>query len=200
MPTPTKGARLGGSPAHERLMLANLATALFEHGKITTTEAKAKRLRPLAERLITHAKRGDLHARRRVLAVIRDKGVVHELFAEIGPRYANRPGGYTRISKLGPRKGDAAPMAVIELVEPLAEAVVAEATGATKRAAKEKAAKAPTVAKAAESDVVTEAPLADVDAVEAEVSDAVEAEPTEVVETDAPEAAEDAVEETEDKA
>jgi large subunit ribosomal protein L17 len=200
MPTPTKGARLGGSPAHERLMLANLATALFEHGKITTTEAKAKRLRPLAERLITHAKRGDLHARRRVLAVIRDKGVVHELFAEIGPRYANRPGGYTRISKLGPRKGDAAPMAVIELVEPLAEAVVAEATGATKRAAKEKAAKAPKVAKAAESDVVTEAPLADVDAVEAEVSDAVEAEPTEVVETDAPEAAEDAVEETEDKA
>ena len=143
MPTPTKGARLGGSPAHERLMLANLATALFEHGKITTTDAKAKRVRPLAERLITHAKRGDLHARRRVLAVIRDKDVVHELFAEIGPRYATRPGGYTRITKIGPRKGDNAPMAVIELVEPLAEAVVAEATGATKRAAKEKAAAAP---------------------------------------------------------
>jgi len=141
MPTPTKGARLGGSPAHERLMLANLATALFEHGKITTTEAKAKRLRPLAERLITHAKRGDLHARRRVLAVIRDKGVVHELFAEIGPRYATRPGGYTRITKVGPRKGDNAPMAVIELVEPLAEAVVAEATAAAKRSAKERAAK-----------------------------------------------------------
>ena len=120
MPTPTKGPRLGGGPAHERLMLANLATALFEHGKITTTEAKAKRLRPYAERLITHAKRGDLAARRRVLAVIHDKGVVHELFAEIGPRYANRPGGYTRITKIGPRKGDNAPMAVIELVEPLA--------------------------------------------------------------------------------
>ena len=146
MPTPTKGPRLGGSPAHERIMLANLATALFEHGKITTTEAKAKRLRPLAERLITHAKRGDLHARRRVLAVIRDKGVVHELFAEIGPRYATRPGGYTRITKIGPRKGDNAPMAVIELVEALAEAVVAEATGATKRAAKEKAATAPAAA------------------------------------------------------
>jgi large subunit ribosomal protein L17 len=120
------------------LILANLATALFEHGKITTTEAKAKRVRPLAERMITLAKRGDLHARRRVLAVIRDKGVVHELFTEIGPRYATRPGGYTRITKIGPRKGDAAPMAVIELVEPLTEAVVAEATAAAKRAAKDK--------------------------------------------------------------
>jgi large subunit ribosomal protein L17 len=119
MPTPTKGARLGGGPAHERLMLANLATALFEHGKITTTEAKAKRLRPLAERLITFAKRGDLHARRRVMTVVRDKSVVHELFTEIGPRYENRPGGYTRITKVGPRKGDNAPMAVIELVEAL---------------------------------------------------------------------------------
>lgn len=138
MPTPTKGARLGGGPAHERLMLANLATALFEHGKITTTQAKAKRLRPLAERLITFAKRGDLHARRRVLMVVRDKGVVHTLFEEIGPRYENRPGGYTRIVKIGPRKGDNAPMAVIELVEPLAEAVVAEATAAAKRAAKDK--------------------------------------------------------------
>ena len=119
MPTPTKGPRLGGGPAHERLMLANLATALFEHGRITTTEAKAKRLRPLAERLITFAKRGDLHARRRVLTVVRDKGVVHELFTEIGPRYENRHGGYTRITKVGPRKGDNAPMAVIELVEAL---------------------------------------------------------------------------------
>jgi len=141
MPTPTKGPRLGGGPAHERLMLANLATALFEHGRITTTEAKAKRLRPLAERLITFAKRGDLHARRRVLTVVRDKSVVHTLFTEIGPNYAGRPGGYTRITKIGPRKGDNAPMAVIELVEPMAEQVVAEATGATKRAAKEKATK-----------------------------------------------------------
>lgn len=138
MPTPTKGARLGGGPAHERLMLANLATALFEHGKITTTEAKAKRLRPLAERLITFAKRGDLAARRRVMTVVRDKTVVHMLFTEIGPQYAGRPGGYTRITKIGARKGDNAPMAVIELVEPMAEQVVAEATGAAKRAAKER--------------------------------------------------------------
>lgn len=121
MPTPAKGARLGGSPAHERLMLANLATALFEHGRIKTTEAKAKRLRPYAERLVTFAKRGDLHARRRVLTVIRDKGVVHTLFTEIGPRFATRPGGYTRITKIGPRKGDNAPMAVIELVESMPE-------------------------------------------------------------------------------
>ena len=141
MPTPTKGPRLGGSPAHERLILANLATALFEHGRITTTEAKAKRLRPLAERLITFAKRGDLAARRRVMTVVRDKGVVHVLFAEIGPRYQTRQGGYTRILKLGPRKGDNAPMALIELGEPLPEQAVAEATAATKRAAKEKAAK-----------------------------------------------------------
>ena len=142
MPTPTKGPRLGGGPAHERLMLANLATALFEHGRITTTEAKAKRLRPLAERLITFAKRGDLHARRRALTVVRDKGVIHTLFTEIGPRYATRQGGYTRITKIGPRKGDNAPMVVIELVEALAEQVVAEATGATTRAVKESAAKA----------------------------------------------------------
>jgi large subunit ribosomal protein L17 len=117
MPTPTKGARLGGSPAHQRLMLANLATSLFEHGRITTTEAKARRLRPFAERLITKAKRGDLHNRRLVLRTIQDKTVVHELFTEIAPRYASRPGGYLRITKVGPRKGDNAPMAVIELVE-----------------------------------------------------------------------------------
>ena len=153
MPSPTKGPRLGGGPAHERLMLANLATALFEHGKITTTEAKAKRLRPLAERLITHAKRGDLPARRRVLAVIRDKGIVHELFAEIGPRYATRPGGYTRITKIGPRKGDNAPMAVIELVEPLTEAVIAEATGATRRSVKEQATKAAAAAPVVQDEV-----------------------------------------------
>jgi large subunit ribosomal protein L17 len=129
MPTPTKGPRLGGSPSHERLILANLATALFEHGRITTTEAKAKRLRPLAERLVTFAKRGDIHARRQVLTVVRDKSVVHTLFAEIGPGFAARPGGYTRITKLGPRKGDNAPMAVIELVEfrTVAQEAVAEA-------------------------------------------------------------------------
>lgn len=136
MPTPAKGARMGGSPAHERLMLANLATALFEHGSITTTEHKARRLRPYAERLITKAKRGDLHARRQVAALIKDKSVVHVLFTEIGPRYENRHGGYTRITKIGPRKGDNAPMAVIELVEPLAEQTVAAAEAATKRAAK----------------------------------------------------------------
>lgn len=138
MPQPSKGKRMGGSPSHERLILANLATALFEHGRITTTEARARRLRPVAERLITISKKGDLHARRRVLTVIRSKDVVHTLFAEIAPRYENREGGYTRITKIGPRKGDAAPMAVIELVEPMTEAVVAEATAAAKRAAKEK--------------------------------------------------------------
>ncbi|MPZ65179.1 MAG: 50S ribosomal protein L17 [Pseudonocardiaceae bacterium] len=116
MPTPTKGARLGGSPTHQRLMLANLATALFEHGRITTTEAKAKRLRPFAERLISKARKADLHNRREVMKVIRDKDVVHKLFAEIGPHFVGRPGGYTRIVKTMPRKGDNAPMAVIELV------------------------------------------------------------------------------------
>jgi len=121
MPTPTKGHRLGGSPAHQRHMLANLATALFEHGKITTTEARARRLRPLAERLITFAKRGDLHARRQVLTVVTDKSVVHTLFAEIGPSFASRDGGYTRITKVGPRKGDNAALAVIELVREEAE-------------------------------------------------------------------------------
>jgi len=135
MPSPAKGARMGGSPAHERLMLANLATALFEHGSITTTEHKAKRLRPYAERLVTKAKRGDLHARRQVMSLIKDKYVVHVLFTEIGPRYENRHGGYTRITKLGPRKGDNAPMAVIELVEPLAEQTVQAAEAATRRAA-----------------------------------------------------------------
>jgi large subunit ribosomal protein L17 len=121
MPTPTKGHRLGGSPAHQRHMMANLATALFEHGKITTTEARARRLRPLAERLITFAKRGDLHARRQVLTVVTDKTVVHTLFAEIGPSFASRDGGYTRITKVGPRKGDNAALAVIELVREEAE-------------------------------------------------------------------------------
>ncbi|MFE7975416.1 50S ribosomal protein L17 [Streptomyces shenzhenensis] len=139
MPKPTKGARLGGSAAHEKLLLANLAKSLFEHGRITTTEAKARRLRPYAERLITKAKRGDLHNRRQVLQVITDKGIVHTLFTEIGPRYENRPGGYTRITKIGNRRGDNAPMAVIELVEALtvAQQATGEAEAATKRAVKE---------------------------------------------------------------
>ncbi|CAL9295118.1 50S ribosomal protein L17 [Streptomyces pseudogriseolus] len=139
MPRPTKGARLGGSAAHEKLMLANLAKALFEHGRITTTEAKARKLRPYAERLVTKAKKGDLHNRRQVLQVITDKSIVHTLFTEIGPRYENRPGGYTRITKIGNRRGDNAPMAVIELVEALTvqQAAVGEAEAATKRSAKD---------------------------------------------------------------
>jgi len=159
MPTPTKGPRLGGGPAHERLILANLASSLFEHDSITTTEAKAKRLRPLAERLVTFAKRGDLHARRRVLSVISDKGVVHRLFTEIAPDMAERPGGYTRITKIGARKGDNAPMAVIELVrEPMAKkATVKEAEAATKRSAKQAEAKqAAAETKAAEDDAKVE--------------------------------------------
>src|SRR4051794_4819146 len=173
MPTPTKGPRLGGGPAHERLMLANLATSLFEHGRITTTEAKAKRLRPLAERLITFAKRGDLHARRRVLSVVRDKDVVHTLFAEIGPGFAERAGGYTRITKVGPRKGDNAPMAVIELVEvrTVAQEAVAEAeqargsrfarrrrpTGATAESAADLASESPTAAAVADEAAAADA-------------------------------------------
>jgi large subunit ribosomal protein L17 len=159
MPTPTKGPRLGGGPAHERLILANLATSLFEHDSITTTEAKAKRLRPLAERLVTFAKRGDLSARRRVMTVVRDKGVVHRLFVEIAPDMAERNGGYTRITKIGARKGDNAPMAVIELVrEPVAKkATVKEAEAATKRAAKDKKeAEAEVEAPAAEAEETTE--------------------------------------------
>ena len=151
MPTPTKGPRLGGSPAHERLMLANLATSLFQHGKIQTTETKAKRLRPLAEQLITKAKRGDLHARRRVLTVVRDKDVVYALFDEIAPRYANRAGGYTRIVKTGPRKGDAAPMAIIELVEELVE-VAAAGQGTAKKAARKAAQQDKVAALAGEAD------------------------------------------------
>jgi large subunit ribosomal protein L17 len=140
MPQPTKGPRLGGSPAHERLILANLATSLFRHGRITTTETKAKRLRPFAEQLITKAKRGDLHARRQVLTVVRDRDVSTALFDEIGPRYANRPGGYTRIVKTWPRRGDSAPMAIIELVEPMAErAARSGAHRPTRKAAKEEA-------------------------------------------------------------
>ncbi|MDT0214330.1 50S ribosomal protein L17 [Rothia sp. ARF10] len=184
MPTPTKGPRLGGGPAHERLILANLVTSLFEHDSITTTESKAKRLRPLAERLITFAKRGDLHARRRVMTVVRDKGVVHRLFVEVAPDMAERQGGYTRITKIGPRKGDNAPMAVIELVrEPVAKkATVKEAEGATKRAAKES--KAADEAKAADAEA-TDEPTVDETSTEASESEATQAEATQAEATDA---------------
>ncbi|MEU7899513.1 50S ribosomal protein L17 [Nonomuraea sp. NPDC049152] len=153
MPKPTKGARLGGSPAHERLILANLATDLFRHGRITTTVTKAKRVRPLAERLITKAKKGDIHNRRQVLTVVKDKGVVHHLFTEIAVTFAERPGGYTRITKIGNRKGDNAPMAVIELVT---EELKQVTTGRTAPAA----AAAPAAAEAVEEVVeeTTEAP------------------------------------------
>jgi large subunit ribosomal protein L17 len=139
MPTPKKGPRLGGSPAHERMILSNLATSLFEHGSITTTQAKAKRLQPLAETLITKAKRGDLAARRQVMRTVRDKTVVHVLFTEIGERFADRPGGYTRITKLGPRKGDNAPMVVIELVESMADSKKKAKKSATKKSTAKKA-------------------------------------------------------------
>ena len=159
MPTPTKGHRLGGSPAHERHILANLATALFQHGRITTTEAKARRLRPVAERLITFAKRGDLHARRHVLTVVTDKGVVHQLFTEIAPEFSERDGGYTRITKIGPRKGDNAAMAVIELVR--GEPVAAKPRRRTRRAAPEAPAAATAAAAAvAEADAEAEADAA----------------------------------------
>jgi large subunit ribosomal protein L17 len=210
MPTPTKGPRLGGSPAHERLMLANLATALFEHGRITTTVTKAKRLSPLADRLITFAKRGDIHARRQVLTVVRDKSVVHTLFAEIGPGFADRQGGYTRITKLGPRKGDNAPMAQIELVEfrTVAQEAVAEAeaargtrfarrrrpTGATAEAAAELAAESETAANvvaetaaADEAEGVVETEAVDAEAAETEVAEPA-AEAAETAEAEAPEA------------
>jgi large subunit ribosomal protein L17 len=192
MPSPTKGPRLGGSPAHERLMLANLATALFEHGRITTTEAKAKRVRPLAERLITFAKRGDLASRRRVMTVIRDKGVVHELFTEIAPLYDNRQGGYTRITKIGPRKGDNAPMAVIELVERLDE------SKRKTRAAKPKKEAAPAPAPAEET--VADETVTEETAVDEETS-ADEADVPEATESSAPEAEEsDASDEATDEA
>jgi large subunit ribosomal protein L17 len=151
---------MGGSAAHERLMLSNLATQLFQHGAITTTEARARRLRPVAERLITKARIGDLHNRRLVMKTIKDKSVAHVLLTEIGPRFVNRPGGYTRITKLGPRKGDNAPMALIELMEALtvAQTAVGEAEGATKRAVKETAAKkaAPAAPKAEETPAAEE--------------------------------------------
>jgi large subunit ribosomal protein L17 len=150
MPAPAKGRRPGGSPARQRYMLANLATALFEHGKITTTEARARRLRPLAERLITYAKRGDLHARRQVLTVVTDKGVVHALFTEIGPSFSARDGGYTRITKIGSRKGDNAALAVIELIREEAEAKPRRRRARRAQAAAERPAPAAAVASAAE--------------------------------------------------
>jgi large subunit ribosomal protein L17 len=165
MPTPKKGARLGSGPAHQKLILSNLATSLFEHGRITTTEAKARVLRPYAERLITKAKKGDLHNRRQVLRVIRDKGVVHALFEEIAPRYAERPGGYTRITKLGPRKGDNAPMAVIELVT--------EEYVAKPKARKEQAAPAATPAEDTAPAAENEAPAEETTS-EADVENAAE--------------------------
>ncbi|MEW2499355.1 50S ribosomal protein L17 [Amycolatopsis sp. CA-161197] len=158
MPTPTKGARLGGSSAHERLILANLATQLFEHGKITTTEAKARRVRPLAEKLITKAKRGDLHNRRQVQKVVRDKDVVHKLFAEIGPHFAERAGGYTRITKTMPRKGDNAAMAVIELVAEKTVTSEAERARKTKFAKDEKPAETAVVEETTADEAVAEAP------------------------------------------
>jgi len=184
MPTPKKGARLGGSPAHQRLIISNLATALFEHGRITTTEAKARVLRPHAEKLITKAKKGDLHNRREVLKTIRDKSVVHTLFTEIAPTFAERPGGYTRITKIGPRKGDNAPMAVIELVT---EAYQPKAPS-TKKKTEKAAAPAPVVEETpAEETVVDEAEAPEAEVVEAEVEETPEAAETE----EAPEAAAD---------
>lgn len=186
MPKPTKGPRLGGGPAHERLLLANLAAALFTHESIQTTETKAKRLRPLAERLITFAKRGDLHARRRVLGIISDKGVVHKLFTEIAPQVEDREGGYTRITKTGYRKGDNAPMAVIELVlEPVVKKPSAKKAAAAKAAA-EKPAKA---AKPAAEEAPAEETAAETEAAEAEVVEEAPAEET--VAEEAPEAAAD---------
>jgi large subunit ribosomal protein L17 len=152
MPTPKKGARLGGGPAHQKLMVSNLATALFEHGRITTTEARARVLRPVAEKLITKAKRGDLHNRREVLKTIRDKSVVHTLFTEIAPTFSERPGGYTRITKIGPRKGDNAPMAVIELVTEKYDPKPARA----KKAEPKKATPAPAAEEVEETEVPTE--------------------------------------------
>ena len=181
MPTPTKGHRMGGSAAHQRHILANLATALFQHGRITTTEAKAKRLRPVAERLITFAKRGDMHARRHVLTVVTDKGVVHQLFTEIAPEFSERDGGYTRITKIGPRKGDNAAMAVIELVR--GEPVAAKPRRRTRRPEPARAA-APAAAEASaetddavqasaatEAEDVTDEAAIDDDAAEADADD-----------------------------
>ncbi|WP_244929930.1 50S ribosomal protein L17 [Nocardioides sp. W7] len=184
MPKPTKGPRLGGSPAHQRLILANLATQLFEHGRITTTEAKARALRPHAEKLITKAKKGDLHNRREVLKTIRDKGVVHVLFTEIAPTFSERPGGYTRITKIGPRKGDNAPMAVIELVtEAYSPKAPQTKTAAPAPAAVEEA--------PAEETVAEDAPTALTEEASPEESVIAEETPVEGTEVEAPEAEDD---------
>jgi large subunit ribosomal protein L17 len=177
MPAPTKGARLGGSPAHQRLIMANLATQLFEHRRIVTTEAKAKRLRPLAEKLITKAKRGDIHSRRLVLMTVRDKGVVHTLFTEIAPSLADREGGYTRITKVGPRKGDNAPMALIELVQESVEdsrKANAKVAAPAKKAPAKRAAKSSSAASAAPT-----APVAPAAPVAADVEPEAEESPAE---------------------
>jgi large subunit ribosomal protein L17 len=205
MPTPTKGRRLGGSSAHQRHIMANLATALFEHGKITTTEAKARRLRPYAERLITFAKRGDLHARRQVLTVVTDRGVVHTLFSEIGPRFATREGGYTRITKIGPRKGDNAPLAVIELVEEEAAATSSRRrrprrAPAPARQARSKAdAEAATAESAAADEAVDQAEDTEAADVEADDTEAEDVEAQDAVTEDSaaePEEADDDAEDT----
>jgi large subunit ribosomal protein L17 len=202
MPTPKKGARLGGSPAHQRLILSNLATALFEHGRITTTEAKARVLRPVAEKLITKAKKAELgtvqslHNRREVLKTIRDKSVVHALFTEIAPTFAERPGGYTRITKIGPRKGDNAPMAVIELVTesytPSAPKAKKEQAAKVEKAAPEAPAEVIATDVAGEDEVVEIEP-ADVEVAEAEsvAEEAAAEEPTEETPAEASEDAED---------
>jgi len=187
MPKPTKGPRLGGGPAHERLLLANLAAALFTHKSIQTTEAKAKRLRPLAERLVTFAKRGDLHARRRVLATIGDKSVVHELFTEIAPLVADRPGGYTRITKTGFRKGDNAPMAVIELVlEPVTPKRAGASRPSAKAAPEAPIAEAPAEPEEAPAEAEETEPAADA-AEEAPAADAAEEPAADEAEVEAPE-------------
>lgn len=190
MPTPTKGPRLGGSPAHQRLLLANLATSLFEHGRIKTTEAKARRLRPFAERLISKAKRGDLHNRREVLKVIRDKDIVHKLFAEIGPFFADRDGGYTRIVKTLPRKGDNAKMAVI--------ALVAERTASSEAAQATRTAARTTEVEPVEDALVTETTPEDAVAAESAVEDAVEDAATDSAAEDSAEVTDEAAEEAKD--
>jgi large subunit ribosomal protein L17 len=209
MPTPTKGARLGGSPAHQRLILANLATALFEHGRITTTETRARRLRPVAEKLITKAKKAhlgenSLHNRREVLRTIRDKSVVHTLFTEIAPTFAERPGGYTRITKLGPRKGDNAPMAVIELVteeySPKAKPAKPASAKTTATPAPAPADEAPAEETPAEETPAEEAPVEMTDEASPEESVVAEAEEAPADEAAEPEAPEAAAEEPADDA